>query len=219
MAKVEIPTSESFPSNSHRKKEREREVDEKKKDIQQVTATNATKRKKSIGKKFSEAFIGEESDKTTVVDYILYDVLVPAAKNTISDMVVGGIEMLLFGERRGRSMSRDRGRSYVNYSNYSRREEERSRDRRKVERRGESRRLYNDDIILDTRSEAELVIDRLLDIIDDYGAASVADLYALVGIDSEYTDNKYGWTNLSMASVSRCRDGYILNLPKAYEID
>lgn len=219
MAKVEIPTSESFPSNSHREKEREREVDEKKKDIQQVTSTNATKRKKSIGKKFSEAFIGDESDKTSVMDYILYDVLVPAAKNTLSDMVTGGIEMLLFGERRGRSTSRDRGRSYVNYSSYSRREEERARDRRDSSRRSTSRRLYNDDIILDTRSEAELVIDRLLDIIDDYGAASVADLYALVGIDSEYTDNKYGWTNLSMASVSRCRDGYSLNLPKAYEID
>ena len=219
MTKVEIPTSESFPSNSHKRKERKHDEEEKKKDIQQVTSNNAIKRKKSIGKKFSEAFIGEESDKTNVVDYILYDVLVPAAKNTISDMVVGGIEMLLFGERRGRSMSRDRGRSYVNYSNYSRREEERGRDRRDSPRRSTSRRLYNDDIILDTRSEAELVIDRLLDIIDDYGAASVADLYALVGIDSDYTDNKYGWTNLSMASVSRCRDGYLLNLPKAYEID
>lgn len=219
MSKVEIPTSESFPSNSHKIRERKYDKEEKKKDIQQVTSNNAIKRKKSVGKKFSEAFIGEESDKTNVVDYILYDVLVPAAKNTISDMVVGGIEMLLFGERRSRSMSRDRGHSYVNYSNYSRREEERGRDRRDSPRRSTSRRLYNDDIILDTRSEAELVIDRLLDIIDDYGAASVADLYALVGIDSDYTDNKYGWTNLSMASVSRCRDGYILNLPKAYEID
>ena len=219
MSKVDFPTSESFPSNSHKRREQKHDEEEKKKDIQQVTSNNAIKRKKSIGKKFSEAFIGEESDKTNVVDYILYDVLVPAAKNTISDMVVGGIEMLLFGERRGRSMSRDHGRSYVNYSNYSRREEERCRDRRDSPRRSTSRRLYNDDIILDTRSEAELVIDRLLDIIDDYGAASVADLYALVGIDSEYTDNKYGWTNLSMASVSRCRDGYILNLPKAYEID
>ena len=50
MAKVEIPTSESFPSNSHRKKELEREVEEKKKDIQQVTSNNAIKRKKVLVK-------------------------------------------------------------------------------------------------------------------------------------------------------------------------
>ena len=43
---------------------------------------------------------------------------------------------------------------------------------------------------------------------------SVADLYGLVGIDSEYTDNKYGWTNLSSASIKATRDGYILDLPR-----
>lgn len=215
MAKVDIPTSDSFPSNSNKSKERKRPE----KDIQQVTSSNAVKQKKSLGKKFTEAFIGDESDKTSVTDYILYDVLIPAAKNTLSDIVTGGIEMLLFGERRGRSTStRNRGTSYVNYSNYSRRENERSRPV-SHNSRSSVRRLYNDDIIVNSRGEAEEVIDRLLDIIDEYGEASVADLYALVGIDSDYTDNKYGWTNLSMASVSRTRDGYSINLPKAYEID
>lgn len=216
MAHVDLPTPDAYPGNSDKKRMNQQE--EPKKEIKKVAS--ATKRKKSMTKKFKEAFIGEDGDDQSVADYILYDVLVPAAKNTISDMVTGGIEMLLYGERRGNSrMNRDRGRSYVNYSGYStKRDGDRSHNSSRV-RRSARDRVYNDDIVLPTRGEAEQVIDSLLDIIDQYGSASIADLYSLTGIDSDFTDNSYGWTNLSTASVSRTRDGYILNLPRAYPID
>lgn len=216
MAHVDLPTPDAYPGNSDKKRMNQQE--EPKKEIKKVTS--ATKRKKSMAKKFKEAFVGEDGDDQSVADYILYDVLVPAAKNTISDMVTGGIEMILYGERRGSSrMNRDRGRSYVNYSGYStRRDDNRARNGSRV-RRSARDRVYNDDIIIPTRGEAEQTIDRLLDIIDQYGSASIADLYSLTGIDSDFTDNSYGWTNLSTASVSRTRDGYILNLPRAYPID
>lgn len=216
MAHVDLPTPDAYPGNSDKKRMNQQE--EPKKEIKKVAS--ATKRKKSMAKKFKEAFVGEDGDDQSVADYILYDVLVPAAKNTISDMVTGGIEMILYGERRGSSrMNRDRGRSYVNYSGYStRRDDNRARNGSRV-RRSARDRVYNDDIIIPTRGEAEQTIDSLLDIIDQYGSASIADLYSLTGIDSDFTDNSYGWTNLSTASVSRTRDGYILNLPRAYPID
>ena len=79
---------------------------------------------------------------------------------------------------------------------------------------------YNyDDIILDTRREAEEVLDRMQDLIDSYGMVSVADLYDLVGINGSYTDNKYGWTHLRSTDVQRVRDGYLLKLPKALPFD
>lgn len=216
MAHVDLPTPDAYPGNSDKKRMNQQE--EPKKEIKKVAS--ATKRKKSMAKKFKEAFVGEDGDDQSVADYILYDVLVPAAKNTISDMVTGGIEMILYGERRGSSrMNRDRGRSYVNYSGYSTRmDDNRARNGSRV-RRSARDRVYNDDIIIPTRGEAEQTIDSLLDIIDQYGSASIADLYSLTGIDSDFTDNSYGWTNLSTASVSRTRDGYILNLPRAYPID
>lgn len=216
MAHVDLPTPDAYPGNSDKKRMNQQE--EPKKEIKKVAS--ATKRKKSMTKKFKEAFIGEDGDNQSVADYILYDVLVPAAKSTISDMVTGGIEMILYGERRGGSkMNRDRGRSYVNYSGYStRRDDDRVRNGSRV-RRSARDRVYNDDIVVPTRGEAEQTIDSLLDIIDQYGSASIADLYSLTGIDSDFTDNSYGWTNLSTASVSRTRDGYILNLPRAYPID
>ena len=57
------------------------------------------------------------------------------------------------------------------------------------------------------------------DLIDQYGVVSVADLYDLVGLTStNYTDNKYGWTDLRHAEVRRDRDGYLLRMPKATPI-
>ena len=56
------------------------------------------------------------------------------------------------------------------------------------------------------------------EIIDMYGRVSVADLYDLVGITGNYTDNNYGWTNLASAEPIRVRDGYVIKLPKAMPI-
>jgi hypothetical protein len=76
------------------------------------------------------------------------------------------------------------------------------------------------EIVLESRGEAEQVIDQLIEIISQYQAASVADLYALVGVTSAYTDGKYGWTDLRGAGVSHVRGGlYLLNLPKPIPLD
>lgn len=52
-----------------------------------------------------------------------------------------------------------------------------------------------------------------------YGMVSVADLYDLIGVTGNYTDNKYGWTDIRSASVVRVRDGYIVKMPKAMPLD
>ena len=76
-----------------------------------------------------------------------------------------------------------------------------------------------DEIVLESRGEAEEVLERMDDLLDNYGIVSVAAFYDLVGITGNYTDNKYGWTSLRNASVQRLRDGYLLKLPKALPLD
>ena len=49
--------------------------------------------------------------------------------------------------------------------------------------------------------------------------ATIGDLYDLVGMTGDFTDNKWGWDNLSRASTTRVRDGYILVLPRPVVID
>ncbi len=209
VANVEMPNKDSYPSNS--KKSRQTED----KHIEPVV--QAKVKKKSFGKKLAGSIVSEESSKSGVMDYILYDVLIPAAKSTISDMVTGGIEMLLFGEKRSSNsrVSRNRGTSYVNYNGYSRGDARRDRPRR------DSRtRVWSDDIFFDTRGQGEQVIDRMIDMADQFDYVSVADLYSLVGVDSQYTDNNYGWTlnMVTKATIQRTRDGYVLDIPQAIDI-
>ena len=56
------------------------------------------------------------------------------------------------------------------------------------------------------------------EIMEEYGIVRVADLFDLVGITGDYTDNKYGWTNIRSAEVVRVRDGYKIKMPRAMPI-
>ena len=197
---------EDYKPNSHRSKE-EQNLPEKK--IEPVVKGKVTTKKNNV-RKLTNTFVTE--DIQNVKSYVLMDVLVPAIKKAISDIVTNGIDMLLYGET-GRSR-RKTNASVVSYRNYydSRREERYSSSR--------TRTGYSyDDVVLETRGEAEDVLARMDELIDTYGVVSVADLYDLVGISCNYTDNKYGWTNLRNAEPVRVRDGYMLKLPKALPID
>ena len=120
--------------------------------------------------------------------------------------------MILYGGTGG-NRKKSTNSSYVSYNSYS--------DRREDRRDISSARVgyHYDDITLESRAEAEEVLTRLDELIDMYGTASVADLYDLVGVSCNYTDNKYCWSNLSRAEVMRVRDGYKLKLPKAIQIN
>ena len=202
-----------YKANSHRVREEQKskEIVERKK--LEPIAKGKTKKKSEV-KKFADVFIAE--DVTSVKDYVINDVLIPAAKKAISDIITNGIDMILYGEARGRDRRGSGGK--VSYTKYYDRERDRDYDRSRS--RTTRRSVYDyDDIILDTRGEAEEVLNRMDDLIDAYDIVSVADLYDLVGIQGNYTDNKYGWTNLRNATVQRVRDGYLLKLPKALPLD
>lgn len=178
------------------------ENSEKKRPEKVVTGAVKT-RKKSELSKFTDVFIAE--DAKSVGMYLVTDVLIPNIVNLAEDLVIKGIRKLLRGDG---GSSRSTSASYVSYRNYSD-----NRDNRGSEPR--TRTGYNyDDIVLESRGEAEEVLDRMQELIDTYDMVSVADMYDLVGKTCAYTDNKYGWTNIRNAEPVRVRDGYMLKLPK-----
>lgn len=198
---------EEFKPNSHRSKEEKQE-----KKIEKVVSGTVKPKKKSEIRKFADVFIQE--DVNNVGSYILQDILVPAVKKAISDIVTNGIDMILYGET-GRTKKKSPS-SNVSYRSYYERDRERDCDRYA----SRNRNSYSyDDIIIDNRGEAEEVLSRMDELIDTYGLASVADFYELVGVTGNYTDNKYGWTDIRNASVVRVRDGYIIKLPKALPLN
>lgn len=196
-----------FPSNSHRVRSQKEE-----KKIEKVIQGKVVTRKKTLGRKFGDLFLGDSSGG--VMSYVVNDILIPAMKSTVSDMVCGGVEMLL-GTTRGSRSRRDKGKSYVSYSSYYKSDRD---ERREPSMRNRTRHDF-DDIILDSRGEAEEVLSHLVDLTEDYGMATVSDLYDLVGMTGSFTDNKYGWTNLSNATITRVRDGYLIDLPKTSLLD
>ena len=159
--------------------------------------------------KFADVFVAE--DASNVVDYIWMDVLIPTIKNTISDIITNGVDMMLWGAVKGNK--RRPSNTYVSYRDYS------SRDRRD-DRTATRRSGYSfDDIVIPSRQEADEVLEKMDEIIDRYDIVSVSDYYDLVGETGNYTDNKYGWSSLRTAEVVRVRDGYIIKLPKPKVID
>lgn len=200
-----------YKPNSNRYKSGQSNAPAERKKVEKVVKGTVKTRKKSEISKLKDTFISE--DVSNVKSYIVMDVLIPAAKKAISDIVRDGIDMILYGDtHKGHSSS---GASYVSYRSYS------DRDRRDTRRESSRTRVgYDyDDIVLESRVEAEEVLQRMDELIETYGIVSVADLYDLVGKSCNYTDNKYGWTNIRNAEPVRVRDGYLLKMPKAGPID
>lgn len=198
-----------FPPNSETSKRGTSD-----KNITPVTS-GATRRRKSLRKQFSETFVA--GDMKTAIRYVLFDVLLPAAKDMIVEAGSQGIEKLIFGDsrRRGSRMPPSGPTGHVSYNRYSMGG---SGPQRAISRQARARHNF-DEIVLDQRAEAEEVIDRLFDLVSRYESASVADLYELVGLASNHTDHKWGWTDLMGAGVSRIRGGYLLDLPEPEPLD
>lgn len=193
----------NYQPNSHKSKEmNEQNVDEKKKVEKVIVGQAKTKKKNGFGK-FMSGLVSE--DAQDIKTYLVRDVVIPTIKKTILDTV----DMILYGaggKRKSSSLPKVSYRSFWDDPRDSRRE---------------SRAVQGysyDEVILESRGDAEEVLNQLNDIIDTYSIASVADLYDLVGITGNYTDNKYGWTNLANADVIRTRDGYMIKLPRPLPI-
>lgn len=206
----------NYPSNSHvsKAKKQVQEVPEKK--VEKVISGTAKTKKKSEIHKFADIFKAE--DVGNVKDYIIYEYIIPNVRLAISDILISTVQIFFGGGgsvgRSKRSGLTDR----VSYKSYDKMYDRREKDRR-PSYGGRSDYYGTDDIILDSRAEAEEVIDSMNDVIEQYKHVTVADLCEFVGIRSNYTDTKYGWTDLTKANVVRVRDGYLLKLPKAYQVD
>lgn len=201
---------ENLPNNSHKHREKVKQQAEMpnapERRVEKVVH-GKVKTKTNNARKLTDIFISE--DVANVKNYILMDVIVPSIKKAVYDLIVGTLDMSLYGGRGGGKRPTADKISYRDYSSASRRD-----DRSYGTTRTASGYAY-DDIVVETRGEAEAVLSRMDEIMEEYEQVRVADLYDLVGISGDYTDNKYGWTNIRNARVVRTRDGYKIEMPRA----
>lgn len=196
---------ENYKSNSNRPKET---PDRDNKRVEKIVSGKVRKKKKSEIRKLTDVFVPEDVDD--IKSYIFMDVIIPAVKKIVLDIV----ETSLYGST-GRTR-KNSGSSKISYQRYYDRQSD-VRDRSS----GRSRTGYSyDDIIFDSYAEADDVLTRMDELIDTYGIVRVADLYDMAGVTGSYTDNNYGWTNIRNASIVRIHGGgHMIKLPKAMPLD
>lgn len=127
-------------------------------------------------------------------------------KKAVTQIITNKIEKLLYGNTIPR-----RTNSRLSYSRYY--------QTYKSDYGQQESKLDHNDIIFDTRSDAEAVLDALENIIGIYGQAFIIDYYELCGVtDYDYAASKYGWTDITKASINRVNNGYLIKMPKATKI-
>ena len=166
-------------------------------------------KKKSGARKLADVFI--EEDIREVKSYAVEGVLVPLIKKAFCEAIKATADAIFMGGAASRGRSSESKVSYRSYYDGG--------ERRSYETSKTRSRFDYDDIVFETRGDAEAVLDAMLDCIDRYKFVTVADLYDLADRSAPYTSSKYGWLNLRSAEVIRVRDGYIIKLPKASPID
>lgn len=196
-----------FPGNTNKEKQAEKKKPEKV--VEKVISGEVIQHKKSVSEKFKSVFLGGEFKSS--VKYIAAEVLLPALRNMIVDATTKGVERVIYGETLPRQRSQQ-SQTRVSYNRHFDRPQ-RPYSNGPAYGRQPTRRQEMNNFILSSREEAELVIERLSDIIDKFDVASVADLYDLVGLPSNYVDNKWGWSSLQYVDIRQVREGYLLDLP------
>lgn len=213
---------EEFPSNARRIPKIAPVAPEKtEKKIERVTTGDVVRRKPSLSRRFVNTFL--KGDAKNAWYFVVGDVLVPAAKDMIADAVTQGFERMIFGDvrsrpRRGFSSGAP---SHISYNRYTAPTQRNNapREYRPEPRMSRRTPINFEDIILATRVEAEEVLELMHNLVEKYNSVTVSDLYDMIGTTGEYTDEKWGWTDMRNVDIVRVRDGYLLNLPKPEPLD
>lgn len=207
-----------YQSNSDKNKEPKVVIEKK---LEKVVTGEVVQRPRSNLRKFKEIFFGGDAKSTAT--YVAADVLFPTLRELLWDMISKGSGRLIFGE--GGFRRKPQSQDYhpkVRYDqqydqnpiNVTYRDASRERVRLPDQPRSHQQsRQYGDDILVSSREEADIVVEKLIDIADKYDTASRADLYEILGLASTPIDNKWGWSRLNGIEVRQTRNGWLIELP------
>jgi len=218
---------ENYPANSQKAQPRrveETNAPEDKK-IEPVVTGEVTRRKRPLGKRLSETFMG--GDARGVWYFVAMDVLLPAAREMVADAISQGVERMIYGETArptGRRPGARRSNGTTVYDSAPSRATSRDPFQRGEDPRasvGRPHRRSQDigDVVLASRVEADEVLDNMYRLLERYKVVTVADLCDLINETGQFTDDKFGWTSLHGSRVYRSGGRYVLALPRVEELD
>lgn len=184
-----------------------------------VKSGEIVRRKKPLGKRFSDLFFKEDSK--SVGKYVLLEVLIPGVRDMVFDVSKEALERKFYGnEAVGHRSSRGASYRHGGYTNYNQigggrwdKYRDDPRDRKRPSAREEESRPNFDELIIPTKAIADATIDQMFTLLSQFEVVSVADLYDILSLSSDFTERQWGWTDLRGARAVRVREGYLLDLP------
>lgn len=204
-----------YSGNSNRDKQTE-EVPVKK--VDKVIGGGAIQRKKPLTRRIAENFTG--ADARSVGQYVLFEVVLPQVKDLIYDVGSSALQRSLFGDRGSNSYtSSSRRKGYTPYNTVATAAVSKVQQQMKPAPQATSDEFG--EIIVESRGEAQEVMDKIGNLIETYGMASVSDLKAAVGLTGSFTDEKFGWIAMGGTDIRRvggAQPGYLLILPRPEEL-
>ena len=187
-----------------------------------------TKKEPSFGEKLKRSFV--KDDARNIRDYIVFDIIIPSLRKSVFDTIVGTAAQIFgisvprsigyFGDGRynGNERLTPHERQFRDYNSIS------SRPRTGIGTLPSERydRFYVSDYPFTYKEDADEVLMRMMDICDSYGWVSVSKFFEIADPNgtvegkNPYTNNNYGWTDITGSVVKYIQDyGYIITLPPA----
>jgi len=197
-------SEERFPSNTYTQKKTDPD------EVLKVTTGKVKEKKKSLGERVAEAFIA--TDGRDIKDYFVFDVLIPGLKRAVEDLV----HMVLYNDHKSGRVERKNGESRIRRVSYS---SVYGNSQKRDEALTARPKVSKTDLIFETRADAEEVLSMMADRVEDAGFATVKYLNALSDMPTDFTQTRWGWHDVSGASIVQTRDGeYLLKMPRVEEV-
>lgn len=188
-----------------------------KKPQKKIVMGEVVQRKPTLGKRFKQVFI--KDDAKGVMSHVTGDVVIPAAKDLIVDSAMELLNRVFYGEGAGRSRRGGVGPAAQQaYQAYQKMYSQPAQQQAKALSRQARSTFDFSEVFVSTRAEGLDVIEEIQNNINTYGMCTVAEFYTMVDIPAEFTDEKWGWGDISGANVRTSGGLYHINLPRPIEL-
>lgn len=210
MAEEKQKTDYQGNSRNQKDKEKKKEAEP----LDPVVTDSVLVKKRSWGRRAKDMII--EMDVKSVSKYVFLGVLIPAVKNMMFDAGTETMRRMMFRDPRGPQGSHGIGSgTRYNYQTPVSRPYSQPPSRYGPPNDPGPRvaRYNRDDIILVDRNDADLVLERMHDVLEQVEVVTLRDLNELINRPATYVDENWGWTDLRGSRITNIREGYLLELP------
>lgn len=189
---------------------------------QKVISGDAEVRRRPLGQRFMKTFFG--GSFKDFGRHIVMDVVAPGLRDVAAEGLHASIDQTVGGGRRSMNMPTTSvaggifGRVMTNYNQQPSSVLGMHRPDPRQAAPSVPQPQYNEDdfeqLFIANRGDAEIVVDTMLDLLQEYGKVSIANVKGILGKSSLWTDNDWGWKDLNGIAPRRHHGGYVIDLPR-----